>query len=347
MTILCNDNTYVIYYTDSRKGTISISKRSILTDALDVALVGKNRLNYGEAFDENLLHLLENFAAPEDSSIPGTPDITKTVGTVLQNPTEGQMWYNLSRKRLYVLNHVGIWLPLGNNDDVGGSSGVIAHGASIPLPVSAITGSAFSRAECSWNVSPWYFPDQIDAMVCSTDNNGCGYVLCINCTEALTLHRGLQIIKLLVSEVISTKVSILQLVHQAHCHQLQLNTPTPTPTHTPLTPTPTPTITPTISITPTQTPTPTPSPGIEYYLFSSFNPGNNTGNLGIGSATGAGYSNSSTVAVTDFVKGKIVTDGVNVLVPFYNQGLKVFQKTSGALNLTHILALPRDISLLM
>ena len=172
MTIFCNDNTYVIYYTDSRKGSITIPKRSLLTTTLDVALVGKNRLNYGEAFDENMLHLLENFAVTESGTFPNNPDQNKTVGTVLQNPTEGQLWYNLTRKRLYVSDALGVWMPLANNDDYGGSSGVIAHGAQIPLPLSAVTGTAFSRSECAWNVSPWYFPDQIDYMECFTDNNG-------------------------------------------------------------------------------------------------------------------------------------------------------------------------------
>lgn len=338
MTILCNDNTYVIYYTDSRKGTISVSKRSILTDQLDIALVGKNRLNYGEAFDENMLHLLENFAAPENSSSPGTPDTSRTIGTVLQNPTEGQLWYNLDRKRLYVLNGVGIWLPLGNNDDIGGSSGVIAHGAQIPLPVSAITGSAFTYAECSWNVSPWYFPDQIDAMVCSTDNNGV-------VTAQYKLHGGSTFTPGYANyQIIGIRNNINRgfntpIGPSGTLPPTQTPTPTPSPTKTPTTPTPTPSVTPTPSITPTQTPTPTPSPGIESYIFASFNPGTNIGNIGIGSATGSGAVTSTTLTTSDYIKGKISTDGINIFAPFYNQGLQIYQKTAGNLTATHNIAL--------
>lgn len=344
MTILCNDNTYVIYYTDSRKGTISVSKRSILTDTLDIALVGKNRLNYGEAFDENMLHLLENFAAPENSLSPGSPDTTKTVGTVLQHPTEGQLWYNLDKKRLYVLNGVGIWLPLGNNDDIGGSSGVIAHGAQIPLPVSAITGSSFSYAECSWNVSPWYFPNQIDAMVCSTDNNGVVTAMYkLHGSSTFTPgYANYQIIGIRnnINRGFNTPIG-----PSGTLPPTPTSTPTPTPTRTPTTPTPTPSVTPTPSITPTQTPTPTPSPGIESYIYASFNPGTNIGNLGIGSATGTGFVNATSIATSDYIKGKISSDGINIFVPFYNQGLQIYQKTSGALVATHNIALTTGYNL--
>lgn len=345
MTILCNDNTYVIYYTDSRKGTISVPKRSILTDRLDIALVGKNRLNYGEAFDENMLHLLENFAAPENSIILGTPDTSSTIGTVLQNPTEGQLWYNLSKKRLYVLNNVGIWLPLGNNDDVGGSSGVIAHGAAIPLPVSAITGSAFTLSECSWNVSPWYFPDQIDAMSVFTDNNGV-------VTAMYKLHGGSTFTPGFANyQIIGIRNNINRgfntpIGPSGTLPPTPTQTPTPTPTQTPVTPTPTPSVSPTVSITPTQTPTPTPSPGIESYIFASFNPATILGNLGIGNATGTGYANTTTITTNDYITGNLACDGINIYAPFYNQGLKIYQKTSGSLTNTHSIPLTSGYKLI-
>lgn len=345
MTILCNDNTYVIYYTDSRKGTISVSKRSLLTNVLDVALVGKNRLNYGEAFDENMLHMLENFAVPENASFPGNPDLTQTFGTTLQNPTEGQLWYNTTKKRLYILNKFDIWLPIGNNDDVGGSSGTIAHGATIPLPVSAITGSSFSYAECSWNVSPWYFPGQIDYMECFTDSNGvvsAQYKL--HGSDTLTPgFANYQIIGIRnnINHGFNTPIG-----PSGTLPATPTSTPTPTPSRTATTPTPTPTVTPTISITPTQTPTPTPSPGIEYYLFSSFNPGSSIGNIGYGAATATGFANSSTIATSDYMKGQLVSDGVNIFAPFYNNGLTIYQRTSGALTLTHTISLDSGFKLL-
>ena len=59
--INCSDNTYYIYYTDASSGAIAIpiAKSSLIQD-IDVTLVGKTRLEYGEVFNENMLHLLEH-----------------------------------------------------------------------------------------------------------------------------------------------------------------------------------------------------------------------------------------------------------------------------------------------
>lgn len=345
MTILCNDNTYVIYYTDSRKGTIQIPKRSIISNVLDITFVGKNRLNYGEAFDENMLHLLEHFAAPESATNPNNPDTDVTFGTLLENPTEGQMWYNITRKRLYVLNNVGIWLPLSNNDDFGGNSGVILNGQQIPLPISTITGQAFTYAECSWNVSPFYFPNQIDYMECFTNSTGV-------VTARYKLHGSGTLTPGYANyQIFGIKGNINQgfntpIGPSGTLPPTPTQTPTPTASHTPVTPTPTPSITPTMSLTPTVTPTPTPSPGIEYYMYSSFNSIGGTGNLGIGTATNVSFANSSVIPVTDYVMGRISTDGVNIYVPFYNQGLKIYQKISGVLTQIDFIALDAGFKLL-
>jgi|TARA_B110000908_G_C10265051_1_gene462973 hypothetical protein len=52
----------------------------------DISLVGRNYRGYGEAFNENLIKLLENFAK---TSAPGTPLI-------------GQLWYDTAEQRLKV-----------------------------------------------------------------------------------------------------------------------------------------------------------------------------------------------------------------------------------------------------
>ena len=52
----------------------------------DIALVGRNYKGYGEAFNENLIKLLENFAK---TSAPGTPLV-------------GQLWYDTAEQRLKV-----------------------------------------------------------------------------------------------------------------------------------------------------------------------------------------------------------------------------------------------------
>jgi hypothetical protein len=52
----------------------------------DITLVGRNYKGFGEAFNENFVKLIENFAA---TSAPG-------------NPLEGQLWYDTSESRLKI-----------------------------------------------------------------------------------------------------------------------------------------------------------------------------------------------------------------------------------------------------
>jgi len=59
---------------------------SIDTTTTDLSLVGRNYKGYGEAFNENFVSLLENFAS---SSAPS-------------NPLKGQLWYDLSDNRLKI-----------------------------------------------------------------------------------------------------------------------------------------------------------------------------------------------------------------------------------------------------
>ena len=59
---------------------------SIDTSSTDLTLVGRNYKGYGEAFNENFIALLENFAS---SSAPSSP-------------LKGQLWYDLSDNRLKI-----------------------------------------------------------------------------------------------------------------------------------------------------------------------------------------------------------------------------------------------------
>lgn len=61
------------------------------TTSCDLTLIGRNYVGFGEAFNENLIRLLENFAA---TAAPGTP-IT------------GQLWYDKSEGRLKVYDGSG------------------------------------------------------------------------------------------------------------------------------------------------------------------------------------------------------------------------------------------------
>lgn len=282
----CADNLYVINYTDRSKGTITITKSSLVTDLVDIALVGKSRLDYGEIFNENLLHLLENFSCPESSTTPGTPDLAVAFGTLLGNPVEGQKWYNSTEKRQYIYTN-DAWEPQGKTSDVAGNSGIAAHGTYIPRPV-GVDGYVFSYDECSFTVSPHsyrsiasdtYFPSntEVDYMRCFADTNG-----------LITMqfrYRGESALRdgYANYSIVGVRGSTADTVVAVTPYPVPSPTPgvsatitptptptpsatsnpTPTPTSTPagtVAPSPTATITPTPTVTLTRSPTPTPSP---------------------------------------------------------------------------------------
>jgi len=58
------------------------------TTTTDISLIGKNYSGFGEAFNENLIRLLENFAR----------------STAPTRPLTGQIWYDTSEQRLKVYN---------------------------------------------------------------------------------------------------------------------------------------------------------------------------------------------------------------------------------------------------
>ena len=163
----CTDNTYILKHTDSNKLKISVPKSSLVVDEYDIALVGKTRLEYGEIFNENVLHVLENFACPEGA--PNIPDYTVAFASLLENPVEGQIWYNSTRERPYIFDGAN-WIPLGLQFDVAGNYGVILDGQSLPNPVNA-QGYVFPYSECSWIVTPFNYLGEVDFMECFTDTN--------------------------------------------------------------------------------------------------------------------------------------------------------------------------------
>jgi hypothetical protein len=79
--------SYKINTTDGRL-LVDLVDGRIDTDTTDLALVGRNFTGYGEAFNENFIKLLENFA---NTSPP-------------ENPLVGQLWYDKSDGRLKVFN---------------------------------------------------------------------------------------------------------------------------------------------------------------------------------------------------------------------------------------------------
>jgi hypothetical protein len=256
----CADGVYNIHYTDISKNPIVVNKKTLIQDALDITLLGKSRKEYGESFDENILHILENFASPEDANNPGTPDFSAVYANLLEHPTQGQLWYNTTKLRLYVYDGQR-WIAHSTSSDIGGNSGIIAHGQQLPRPISQITGYQFTYEECSWIVSPFNFPDEVDYMVCYTDSNALvtsQYRMGDFQTET-NGYAFYQILGIKNNNSEGTDVPVVP----------PLPSPTPLPNVSPTpqpspgsSPNPTPTVTPTTSLSPSVTRTGTPVPSV-------------------------------------------------------------------------------------
>lgn len=260
----CSDNSYIIYYTNLDKGTIQIRRSVLVVDELDIALIGKSRLEYGEIFNENILHLLENFACPESSDTPGTPDTTVAFGQLLENPAVGQVWYNKTQKKPFVYTDANGWMPIGSIQDVSGNSGVLGPDIRVlPLPMSKDGEYTFKPEECVWNVSPYYLPDEVDFVDCFTYVDGPN----VKVTMDYRLSGNSDIISGYVNfQILGIRDNVN--LGTVDCQSIVAPTPTPAVSNTPVpsvTPTPTesavitpsPTVTMTPSLTPTITPTPT------------------------------------------------------------------------------------------
>lgn len=333
MATRCFDNTYNIQYTDASKGVISIPRKALIVDEFDIALVGKDRLEYGQEFDENMLHLLENFAAPEITNSPDgpypTPDYSSITGNYLENPIEGQTWYNTTQERHFVYNGEH-WFPLGTNDDVGGNRGVIAHGLTLPLPVGPVTGNVFDISECSWNVSPFNLPGEVDFMECFTNNAAVvtmRYRLSGNAT-VFTGYANYQIIGIKDNSNIGNTTPIAP-----SGTQLPTPTPTPTPTVSPsnnVTPTMTRSVTPTPALTPTVTPTPSVSSGIEFFVAVGTNDAHTSEMIMMGQVTTSSFSiiteATGILPVASGVYGSLATDGYTLFIPYYDRGVSLFTR---------------------
>jgi hypothetical protein len=239
---------YVITYTNVSKGTITIPKEALLEDILDVTLIGKSTLEYGELFDENVLHLLENFACPEDASaLPVVqPDLSQVSDTHwLRQPTEGQFWFNKTDKRIYAFTDASVWVPLRERSDFASASGIISDGATIPLPEGITLYS-----ECSIFVSPQFIDQQSNYVICYVDAAGKVTMQ----YRPVTWSPGQPLVSGLANYIILGNKS-------SSNHLL----PTPTPS-------PTPAIITSVTPTATVTPTPTPAPAVTVTPTPSFTP---------------------------------------------------------------------------
>lgn len=69
---------YVIDYSSTDKGSFEIQPGQVDTTSTSLSLPGRGRSDYGELYDENLVHMLEHFASD----------------TAPLSPTTGQLWYD-------------------------------------------------------------------------------------------------------------------------------------------------------------------------------------------------------------------------------------------------------------
>lgn len=116
---------------DVLKTPFTLLGGSVDTTSTSLALTGKGYVNWGERLQENLLHLLENFASG------GTPPA---------NPTDGQTWYNDVTKKLSVY-HTGAWHVIasqGTTASLGGEYYPVALDQIIPTDYSVITLAQFT-----------------------------------------------------------------------------------------------------------------------------------------------------------------------------------------------------------
>lgn len=87
---------YRVNYSDNTKNAIIVNDGTADTST-SITLIGKNYTRFGEVLNENLLHLLENFAG----------------ATAPSNPTEGQLWYDTANSYLMLYDN-GQWYPIGS-----------------------------------------------------------------------------------------------------------------------------------------------------------------------------------------------------------------------------------------
>lgn len=241
---------YSILYTSKDRRRLLIQRKRFVDDVLDVVLIGKRKVEYGEVFNTNVLRLLENFASPSDET-GQSPDPLALTENVLIRPTRGQFWYDSRLKTLNYYNN-SKWNPIKDYTKLRGSSGTVSDGELIPLPSGV---SDYTR--CAMTVSPYFYQNSqnLRSHIIAVDRNG--LVTAKYRTQTGVVSGAANYMLLHVdSEPVTNDDSV--------CDSPVIN-PTPSPTTTP-SPTVTPTIgaspTPTTTPTPTRQPSPTPEPSI-------------------------------------------------------------------------------------
>lgn len=248
-----NMSTYTVKYADNTKNGIVINEQERNTDTVDIVLHGRADLYYGQDIDESLLHMLEHFACPETPTSTEEnpePDTSKTNG-LLENVTQGQLWYNSTRKNVYYWTG-SEWVEFRLYGSVSANWGQILDGNVLPRPVNPRTGYVFKYSECIWSVAPSVIPDGFNYYVCGTDENSLvNFKYMAAGQDSYTSGTVNYLIVGISGNDNSGVIDVTPIPP----------TPTPTPTRTTEpSPTPTMTLTSTVTMTPTPTVTMTMTP---------------------------------------------------------------------------------------
>ncbi len=188
---------------------------------------------------------------------PAQPDLSQVNDNILSTPTEGQRWFNVTNKHLYVYDGVE-WVPLMNRSDYAANWGQIESGQKLPKPVGE-DGYVFDYQECIWNTSPAVL-GKFDNFVCYADADG-------TVTAKYRPAGSAYFIGGVANYII---IGIRGNTNRGLIVAPPVPSPTPSPTPTAgSTMTPTPTVSVTVSVTPTvspstipDSPTPTPTPSL-------------------------------------------------------------------------------------
>ena len=134
---------YNVKYTDNTKKPIKVPRRVFVKDIADITLIGKRTLEYGQEFNETLLHLMESFSCPSAPADTHNPDPDSKIYGLLVNPLEGQLWYNSTTECLHVWDGTH-WDEFITYNAVHGNSGFINDGEYIPIPTNQLFSISFS-----------------------------------------------------------------------------------------------------------------------------------------------------------------------------------------------------------
>ena len=187
---MANETIYIINSTDGDSGkSFAIQPRTFngyggVQQSTDLTLYGNAAPTWGERFNENFYHLLENFACPESSINPGNPAGSTELGDGLgiNNPVVGQLWFNtndasygntLPKDRMYMYTTSGSWTAVTVDapvTSVNGKTGAVVLDSS-DWPVNTVNGKVGNVVIVASDISDVYSKTEVDNLIAgvSTD----------------------------------------------------------------------------------------------------------------------------------------------------------------------------------